>query len=102
MNHFDSLIKSGDLKCAEVEAKLAVELDGNHLKKMVIGMVDTRLGALEAHTQETLKMHGASLEILRQLLSCSSPAVPQPSGGLSNSERERLIADFSKALERKE
>ena len=101
MKHFETLLKTGDSKCAEVEAKLAVELDGNHLKKMVIGMVDTRLGALEAHSQEALKIQSASLEILRQLQTCSAPPPTQPTG-LSITERERILADFSKVLERKD
>ena len=93
-----AVIKASEFKLGELQAKLALEMDANHMKKMVIGMVDSRLGALEAHSAEMIKLQSSSLESLRELhLKASVPIPSAPM--LSKADRERLVQEFAKVLE---
>ena len=83
----------------EVESKLIIELDHNHMKKVVVEMFEKRLTALEVHSASMIQLQGASLESLRELNSKMRPQVPIVPPGMSSAERERRIQAFSESLE---
>ena len=60
----EDLVKVETNRCVDYEAKLNRELDQSQMKKMIIAMVDARLGALEASSAELLRVQSASLESL--------------------------------------
>ena len=83
----------------EIESKLSIELDHNHMKKVVVEMFEKRLAALEAHSASMIQLQGASLESLRELnlkLHAQAPVLPP---GMSSEERQRRIQAFSESLE---
>ena len=69
----------------------------NHMKQLILSMVDNRLGALEAHSAEMLKLQSSSLESLRQLHLSAAASCPAPT--VSATDRERLIKEFVKSLD---
>ena len=64
------------LKIAQVEKALENELDTNTYKKLVIGMMDSRLAALESHLASMLVAQSSCLEQLRELTARASPQAP--------------------------
>ena len=84
-------------KFAELQQKLVAEIDVNHMKRLILGMVDNRLGALEAHSAEMVKLQSSSLESLRQLHLAAASGSPAPT--MHATERERLIKEFIKSLD---
>ena len=94
----EDLVKVETNRCVEYEAKLNRELDQSQMKKMIIAMVDARLGALEASSAELLRVQSASLESLRELhLKANAPPTTPPKVG--KGDRDRLITEIVKALE---
>ena len=83
----------------EVESKLNVELDHNHMKKVVVEMFEKRLAALETHSASMIQLQGASLESLRELNSKFLAQTPAQPPSMSSAERERRIQAFSESLE---
>ena len=84
-------------KFGDVEVQLAAEISNNDLKKMVLTMVDARLGALEAISSEMLKLQSSSLESLRQLHNkVPTPATPAPA--MSAAERDRRMREYERTL----
>lgn len=87
-------------RICEVEMRLSVEADQNHMKKMLMAMVDNRLGALEAHSAQMISLQSASLESLRELhQKALTTPVPTQSVGMSAVEKDRIIANFAKTLD---
>ena len=83
----------------EVESRLNIELDHNHMKKVVVEMFEKRLVALEVHSASMIQLQGASLESLRELNSKFRAQIPVTPPGMSSAERERRIQAFSESLE---
>ena len=65
------------------------------MKKMVISMIDARLGALEATSAESLKLQSKTLESLRELHLKAAVQAPPP----TRADRDRKIAEFAKTLD---
>ena len=98
MQRSDDVGKAETARRVDSETKLNCELDQSHMKKMIIAMVDARLGALEASSTELLRVQSASLESLRELhLKANAPPTTPPK--VAKGDRERLITEFAKALE---
>ena len=81
----------------DIEMKLKIELDQNHMKKMLMAMVDQRLGALETSSASMMQMQSASLESLREInQKLATNSMPNQ---LSAAEKDRRMANYAKTLE---
>ena len=75
-----------------VEAKLAVELDSNGMKKMLVAMFCSKLDSIETHTTTLIKIQSASLESLRILTAEGHTPTPRMT------DQERLMLDAIQKL----
>ena len=70
-----------------IEALLAVEMDSNRMKKMVVAMFCSKLDSIEAHTTNLITMQSASLESLRVLTAEAHPTTSRMT------DQERVVLD---------
>ena len=72
-----------------MEAQLAVELDSNGMRKVIVDLFCSKLDALQANSTAMITLQSASLECLRSLAERVSQAAPQ----VQMTEQERKLLD---------
>ena len=74
---------------------MATQMDINGMRQTVIHMFCSRLDSLEGHATNLLRLHGASLESLREVHARLTQGPAQ-----AITENEQKIMDFHKGLKK--